>query len=73
MGRKATGLAKAEAPPGAEVTAEIAVPFRCLAYWGTAEGTWVIESGDYQLCAGSSSRDLSLPVTVTISPGDRRC
>jgi len=63
------GFAKAEAPPGAEVTADIAVPLRCFAYWDTADGAWVIEPGTYQLGVGRSSRDLALPVTITISPG----
>jgi beta-glucosidase len=63
------GFAKAEAPPGAEVTADIAVPLRCFAYWDTADGAWVIEPGTYQLGIGRSSRDLALPVTITISPG----
>jgi len=67
------GFAKAEAPAGAEVTAEIAIPLRRLAHWDTPAGTWVIEPGDYQLRVGGSSRDLALPVTITISPGDSGC
>ena len=63
------GFAKAEAPPGAEVTADIAIPLRCLAHWDTADGTWAIEPGAYQLGVGRSSRDLALPITIAISPG----
>ena len=63
------GFAKAEAPPRAEVTADIAIPLRCLAHWDTADRAWVIEPGTYQLGVGRSSRDLALPVTITISPG----
>jgi beta-glucosidase len=62
------GFAKAEARAGAEVTADIAIPLRCLAHWDTATDRWIVEPGDYQLSIGRSSRDLPLPVTVTISP-----
>jgi beta-glucosidase len=50
------GFAKAEAPPGTEVIAEIVVPLRCLAHWDTAVGTWAIEPGDFHLHIGRSSR-----------------
>ncbi len=63
------GFAKAEAPPGVEVTADIAMPLRCLAHWDTADGTWAIEPGTYQLGVSRSSRDLALAITIAISPG----
>jgi len=58
------GFAKAEAPPGTEVLADIVVPLRRLAHWDTAARTWAIEPGDFQLHIGRSSRDLPLSVTV---------
>jgi beta-glucosidase len=58
------GFAKAEAPPGTDVLAEIVVPLRRLAHWDTAVGTWAIEPGDFQLHIGRSSRDVPLAVTV---------
>jgi beta-glucosidase len=63
------GFAKAEAPPGTEVLADIVVPLRCLAHWDTTTGTWAIEPGDFQLHIGRSSRDVPLSVTITISSG----
>ena len=63
------GFAQAEAPAGAEVTAEIAIPLRRLAHWDTTAGAWTVEPGEYQLHVGRSSLDLSLTVAVTISPG----
>ena len=51
------------------MTADIAIPLRCLAHWDTADGTWAIEPGAYQLGVGRSSRDLALPITIAISPG----
>jgi beta-glucosidase len=67
------GFAKAEAAPGAEVTADIAIPLRCLAHWDTTNGRWVTEPGEYQFGIGRSSRDLTLSATITISPGADRC
>jgi beta-glucosidase len=63
------GFAKAEAPPGTDVLADVIVPLRCLAYWDTAARTWAIEPGDFQLHIGRSSRDLPLQVTITASFG----
>jgi len=67
------GFGKAEASAGAEVTAEIAIPLRCLAHWDTTVGTWAIEPGDYQLHVGRSGRDPSLTAAITISPGNSGC
>jgi beta-glucosidase len=63
------GFAKAEAHPGCEVLADVAVPLRCRAHWDTAARTWAIEPGDFHLHIGRSSRDVPLPVTVTASSG----
>jgi beta-glucosidase len=60
------GFAKVEADPGAEVTADIPVPLRRLAYWDTASGSWTVEPGEYRLGIGRSSRDLPMVVTVTL-------
>ena len=62
------GFAKVEALAGAEVTADIAIPLRCLAHWDTAAGRWTVEPGGYQLSVGRSSRDLPLSVAVPIGP-----
>jgi hypothetical protein len=62
------GFAKAGAEPGGEVTADIPVPLRRLAHWDTADGTWAVEPGEYQLAIGRSSRNLPLRTTITVSP-----
>jgi beta-glucosidase len=62
------GFEKVQALAGAEVTADIAIPLRCLAHWDTAAGRWTVEPGGYQLSVGRSSRDLPLSVAVTIGP-----
>jgi beta-glucosidase len=51
------GFARAEAAPGTQVTAGIAIPLRCLAHWDTTNSRWVTEPGDYKLSVGRSSRD----------------
>jgi beta-glucosidase len=58
------GFAKAEAPPGTEVIADIVVSHRRLAHWDIAVGMWAIEPGDFHLHIGRSSRDVPLSVTV---------
>ena len=63
------GFAKAEAGPGAEATADIPVPARSLAHWDTAEASWAVEPGEYQLSVGRSSRDLPLMTEVIVGPG----
>jgi beta-glucosidase len=63
------GFAKAETGSGAEVTADIPVPLRSLAHWNTADGTWVVEPGEFQLWVGRSSRDLPLRTAVIVNPG----
>ena len=64
------GFAKVEAGPGAEVTADIPVPHRRLAYWDTAAGGWTVEPGEYRLSIGRSSGHLPVSVTVTISAAE---
>jgi beta-glucosidase len=63
------GFAKAETEPGGEVATDIPVPLRRLTHWDTADVTWVVEPGEYQLAIGRSSRDLPLRTTVIVSPG----
>lgn len=43
-----------------------------LAYWHTGAGRWVIESGEYTIWVGASSRDLRLTETVTVSGDEPR-
>ena len=56
--RVLAGFALADAAPGAEATAEIALDARALAHW--QDGRWAVEPGPLTLVAGRSSRDLRL-------------
>jgi beta-glucosidase len=64
------GFTKVEADPGAEETADIAIPLRRLAHWDTATGSWTVEPGEYRLSIGRSSGHLPVSVTVTISAAE---
>lgn len=64
------GFTKVETGPGDEVTTDIPVPLRRLAYWNTADGTWAVEPGKYQLAIGRSSRDLPLRTAVIATGTD---
>lgn len=39
---------------------------RAFAYWNTALGDWHVQSGDFTIAVGSSSRDLRLQATVRL-------
>ncbi len=43
-----------------------AVPTTELSYWDEAKGAWTLESGDYELRIGASSRDIRLKSTISI-------
>ena len=63
------GFAKAEAPPGTEVLADIVVPRRCLAHWDTAAGTWAIEPGEFQLPSAGPAGTLPCRSRSRSGPG----
>jgi beta-glucosidase len=64
--RDLKGFAKVMLDPGETKTIEIAVPANTLAYYDVGEATWVLESLDYQVRVGTSSRDLPLSATLRV-------
>jgi beta-glucosidase len=67
--RELKGFAKVELQPGETRLVEIAVPTNRLAYYDVQESSWVLETLDHEVLAGTSSRDLPLSTTLTISSG----
>jgi beta-glucosidase len=63
------GFAAVTLEPAERGTVEIPVSRDDLAYWSTDAGRWVVETGDYVVWVGASSRDLRLSATVSV-PGD---
>ncbi len=54
-------------PAGESVLVELPVARDDLAYYDTRVGSWVVESGEYVVEVGASSRDLRARATVTIA------
>jgi beta-glucosidase len=65
--RELKGFAKVVLEPGQSVPVEITVSAEDLAYWSVAEQSWLVEGGEYVVMVGSSSRDLRLSQTVSLS------
>ncbi|MEO3759671.1 glycoside hydrolase family 3 C-terminal domain-containing protein [Mycobacterium sp. B14F4] len=52
--------------PGQTAACELVLGRAELAYWHTGTSRWLVESGDYEMSVGASSRDLRLCATVTV-------
>lgn len=53
--------------PGDRRIVEVAIPRNELAYWDVDSARWTVETGDYTVHAGASSRDLRLHATVGVT------
>lgn len=60
------GFEKVELAPGETQTVQFALDARSFAYYEERIGDWHIESGEYTLQVGGSSRDLPLTATVAV-------
>ncbi|HZG85428.1 beta-glucosidase [Paenibacillus sp.] len=60
------GFAKVELQPGEEKTVEIVLDKRAFAYYNVQLKDWHVESGEFVLLAGASSRDIRLQETVYV-------
>ena len=60
-------FAKIALAPGASRTVEFTLDERALAFWDEQAHAWKVEPGDFELLAGSSSRDIRAKATVTLS------
>jgi beta-glucosidase len=67
--RQLAGFASVQLDPGEMATVEVLLERDDLTYWDVRVDDWVLEGGDYQVEAGSSSRDIRLTATVPL-PGD---
>jgi beta-glucosidase len=58
--RELKGFYKVFLEPGEEKAVTVTLTQRDLSYYDVKKGGWRCESGAYQLCVGSSSRDTRL-------------
>lgn len=59
-------FAKVELEPGQEKIVEFELAKRAFAYYNTEIDDWYVESGDYEILVGASSRDIRLKETVKV-------
>lgn len=59
-------FAKIELEPGQEKIVEFELDKRAFAYYNTEIDDWYVESGDYEILIGASSRDIRLVETVKV-------
>ncbi len=69
-GQELRGFAKVRLDPGSSERVSIELDSRAFAYWHVARGEWVVEGGDFHIRVGSSSRDIRLTETITLSGGE---
>ena len=60
------GFEKVDLAPGEEKTVEFTLDKRSFAYYHTGLKDWYVESGEFTILAGSSSRDIQLSGTVSV-------
>jgi beta-glucosidase len=74
------GFAKVALQPGEETLVTILLNPRAFAFYDTVLKDWTVESGDFEILVGASSRDIRLAATVpvvssqpvTFQPADRK-
>ncbi len=64
--RELKGFEKVELAPGEEKTVEFTLDQRAFAWYNTELGDWYVETGDFTILAGGSSRDLPLSAKVRV-------
>ena len=65
--RELKGFTKIMLEPGATQTVEITVPVNDLAYYDVAKSVWALEGLEHEIHVGTSSRNLPLSTTLTVS------
>ncbi|TWD84362.1 beta-glucosidase [Kribbella amoyensis] len=65
--RELKGFRKVEVEQGTRVTVDFELTARDLSYWSTTHRGWVLEPGVFEIAVGSSSRDLPLATSVTVT------
>ncbi len=64
------GFAKVNLQPGEEKKVTIELDDRAFAFWNTAADGWCVESGEYKILVGASSRDIRLEAAVKMKSED---
>jgi beta-glucosidase len=65
------GFCKIELAPGEEKEVEFELDKRAFAYYNTYIKDWYVESGDFEILIGKSSRDIVLKETVKVNSTTR--
>lgn len=68
--RELKGFEKTELSPGEETTISFELDKDAFAYYEPKIGDWFVESGEFTIEIGASSRDIRLAGTVTVSGTD---
>jgi beta-glucosidase len=61
------GFAKVELKPGKKGSVSIELDKRAFAYYNTDLKDWTVESGDFEILVGASSRDIRLKARLKVS------
>ena len=64
------GFKKVFLKAGEETTVEIVLSKRAFAFYNAAESIWQVESGDFEIAVGASSRDIRLSADVYVESTD---
>ncbi|MBW2161545.1 MAG: fibronectin type III-like domain-contianing protein, partial [Deltaproteobacteria bacterium] len=65
--RELKGFAKVALGPSETQTVEIAMPVNDLAYYDVSGAVWTLEGLEHEIHAGTSSRDLPLSTTLSVT------
>mgnify|MGYP001167186508 FL=1 len=64
------GFVKIHLDPGEEKKVTVELDDRAFAFWNTATEDWCVESGEYKILVGASSRDIRLEAVVKMKSED---
>lgn len=64
------GFVKIHLDPGEEKKVTVELDDRAFAFWNTATEDWCVESGEYKILVGSSSRDIRLEAAAKMKSED---
>ena len=64
------GFVKIHLEPGEEKKVTVELDYRSFAFWNTATEDWCVESGEYKILVGASSRDIRLEAATKMKSED---
>lgn len=64
------GFVKIHLEPGEEKKVSVELDDRAFAFWNTATEDWCVESGEYRILVGASSRDIRLEAAAKMKSED---